>query len=93
MVKIRVLVMVRVMAKIKVRIMMRVRAVFRVYKVVFSNARPRLVEPKLWRNHFYMTPYYRYHLLISSVIYQLHISLINIQILYDLEELPLWQLF
>ena len=56
MVRFRILVRVRVMDRIKVSIMMRVRAVLRVYKVVFNNARPRLVEPKLWRNHFYMTP-------------------------------------
>ena len=74
MVKIRVLVMVRVMAKIKVRIMMRVRAVFRVYKVVFSNARPRLVEPKLWRNHFYMTP--ALSITVLREFYQLHISVL-----------------
>src|SRR3989442_4199734 len=58
MVRIRVLVRGRVMDRIKIRIMMRVRAVFRVYKVVFINGRPRLVELKLWRNHFYMTPIY-----------------------------------
>ena len=55
-VRIGVPVRVRVMDRIKFRIIMRVRAVFRVYKLIFINARPRLVEPKLWQNFFYMTP-------------------------------------